>query len=190
MKDPSKYYFNKKIRWANAGKHYDWDNRCYFKDPGSSVPALFKNLASEAAAILTSNSFYPEAMITNYYGVKDTMGGHLDDGEPDQEHPILSFSLGLSCVFLMGGHTKSVEPWPVKLNSGDLVIMSKDARRCYHGVPRILENSFNIAFDQNLEETKEDDDEPGVNNLQNAANFLKEHRINFNFRQVTNHNPY
>jgi alkylated DNA repair protein alkB family protein 1 len=34
------------------------------------------------------------------------MGGHLDDGEPDQEHPILSFSLGLSCIFLIGGESK------------------------------------------------------------------------------------
>jgi len=31
------------------------------------------------------------------------MGGHLDDGEPDQIHPIISFSMGLSCVFLIGG---------------------------------------------------------------------------------------
>lgn len=29
MKDPSKYTFNNKIRWANVGYQYDWNNRHY-----------------------------------------------------------------------------------------------------------------------------------------------------------------
>lgn len=49
-------------------------------------------------------------MIVNYYGKNKTMGGHLDDGEPDQINPIISFSLGLSCVFLIGGKDRSEEP--------------------------------------------------------------------------------
>ena len=56
------------------------------------------------------------------------MGGHLDDGEPDQENPILSFSLGLSCVFLIGGKTKEERPTAIKLDSGDLVVMSAYSR--------------------------------------------------------------
>jgi alkylated DNA repair protein alkB family protein 1 len=31
------------------------------------------------------------------------MTGHLDDAELDQDSPIYSISLGLSCVFLIGG---------------------------------------------------------------------------------------
>ena len=53
------------------------------------------------------------------------MNGHLDDGEPDQEHPIFSFSLGLSCIFLIGGETKDIKPLALRLDSGDLVIMSE-----------------------------------------------------------------
>lgn len=36
--DAERYFFNTKIRWANLGQHYDWDNRCYFKDSSSPMP--------------------------------------------------------------------------------------------------------------------------------------------------------
>jgi alkylated DNA repair protein alkB family protein 1 len=66
------------------------------------------------------------------------MGGHLDDGEPDQDHPILSFSIGLSCIFLIGVESKEIEPLAIKLETGDLVIMSGRSRRCNHGVPKVF----------------------------------------------------
>ena len=48
------------------------------------------------------------------------MTGHLDDAEIDQSSPIYSFSIGLSCIFLIGGKTKETKPVAVRLNSGDL----------------------------------------------------------------------
>ncbi len=44
-----------------------------------------------------------------------------------------------SCIFLLGGRTKAVEPMALRLNSGDVVVMTGEARRCFHGVPKILE---------------------------------------------------
>ena len=70
------------------------------------------------------------------------MTGHLDDAEIDQDSPIFSFSLGLSCVFLIGAPSKEVEPLALKLETGDLLVMSGHSRRCYHGVPRVIENSL------------------------------------------------
>lgn len=49
------------------------------------------------------------------------MTGHLDDAEIDQGSPIYSFSLGLSCVFLMGRQTKDEKPLALRLQSGDLL---------------------------------------------------------------------
>ena len=46
--------------------------------------------------------------------------------------------MGQSCVFLLGGRTRETEPTAMLLRSGDVVIMSGEARRCYHGVPRIV----------------------------------------------------
>lgn len=39
-----KYFFNDKLRWCNLGSHYDWDNRCYFKDSYSTIPEYMKSL--------------------------------------------------------------------------------------------------------------------------------------------------
>lgn len=74
------------------------------------------------------------------------MTGHLDDAELDQESPIYSFSFGLSSVFVIGGPTKDERPVAIKLDSGDLLVMSGHARRCYHGVPRVLVDSFNGVY--------------------------------------------
>ena len=77
------------------------------------------------------------------------MTGHLDDAEYDQVSPIYSFSFGLSCVFLMGAMNKDVKPLAVRLDSGDLLsnffvilVMSKNSRKCYHGVPRVIAGSY------------------------------------------------
>ncbi len=77
------------------------------------------------------------------------MTGHLDDAEIDQISPIYSFSFGLSCIFLMGGRTRDESPTALILHSGDLLskyivilVMAGEARKCYHGVPRILSGTF------------------------------------------------
>ena len=84
ISDPERFFFNTKIRWANLGIHYDWDNRCYFKDSVSPINELMRAQAQFAMDLLEINDSYkPESVIVNYYGKKDYMGGHLDDGEPD-----------------------------------------------------------------------------------------------------------
>ena len=79
-----------------------------------------------------------EAAIVNYYGEKSTLGGHLDNVEPDQEAPIVSVSLGCPAVFLIGGASHDVEPDAILLRGGDVVVMSGSARRCLHGVPLVV----------------------------------------------------
>jgi hypothetical protein len=59
--------------------------------------------------------------------------GHVDDAEEALECPIVSFSLGQSAVFLMGGPTKDEQPTAILLRSGDAVVMSGGARMCFHG---------------------------------------------------------
>lgn len=136
--------------------------------------------------MLKLEQYNPEAVIINYYCDNNYMGGHLDDGEPDQIHPIVSFSLGLSCIFLIGGETKDVEPLAVCLNSGDLCVMSQESRRCFHGVPKVMKNSFKIADTETIAELKKmrEENPEEINDRYNAYVYLTENRINFNFRQV------
>jgi len=52
------------------------------------------------------------------------MGGHLDDAERCQTVPIVSISLGLDAIYLIGGRTKAQEPIPLLLRSGDVILQA------------------------------------------------------------------
>lgn len=122
ISDYSRYYFDRKIRWSNVGYQYDWNNRNYPAEK-TSLPTDLLNLSEKTKDFLKEEvpevyDYKAESTIINYYDAKNFMGGHLDDGEKDQKHPIFSYSFGLSCVFLMGGKTKDVKPWAIKLDSG------------------------------------------------------------------------
>ena len=47
--------------------------------------------------------FAPDAALVNYYRPGDTLGGHVDNAEADMAAPIVTASLGLAAVFLIGG---------------------------------------------------------------------------------------
>lgn len=49
-----------------------------------------------------------------------------------------TFSFGQTAIFLLGGKTIDEKPIAISLNSGDIVVMSKQSRLCYHGVPKII----------------------------------------------------
>lgn len=65
------------------------------------------------------------------------MGLHQDRDEEDFTAPVVSLSLGASCIFrwgpARGGKTQSLE-----LASGDALVLAGAARLAYHGVARIL----------------------------------------------------
>lgn len=90
------------------------------------------------AAHQPAASFRPDAAIVNYYREGDTLNGHCDDAEADLAKPIVTVSLGCDAVFLIGGPTRDQAPTALCLRSGDVVVMGGPARRCYHGLPRIL----------------------------------------------------
>lgn len=50
-------------------------------------------------------------------------------------------SFGQNAIFLLGGQTLDVRPCALMLKSGDVLIMSKESRLCYHAVPRVLARS-------------------------------------------------
>lgn len=110
---------------SNLGYQYDWPHRCY---PSTSVaiPSSIVSLTKRASHLYSilskqSISYYGEAVIVNYYKLKDYMTGHLDDGEEDQQNPIFSFCFGLSCVFLLGARTRQAKPLAINLDAGDLL---------------------------------------------------------------------
>ena len=79
----------------------------------------------------------PEACLINYYGPEAKMGLHQDRDETDFTAPVVSLSLGDSCLFRVGGKKRSDPTQSFRLNSGDALVLGDEARLAFHGVDRI-----------------------------------------------------
>ena len=79
----------------------------------------------------------PEACLINFYGPATKMGLHQDRDEEDFAAPVVSLSLGDSCLFRVGGTKRNDPTRSFDLNSGDALIIGGPARLAFHGVDRI-----------------------------------------------------
>jgi alkylated DNA repair protein (DNA oxidative demethylase) len=80
----------------------------------------------------------PEACLINVYGPDAKMGLHQDRDEQDFDAPVVSLSLGDTCLFRVGGTKRSDPTRSLRLASGDAVVLGGDARLTFHGVDRIM----------------------------------------------------
>ncbi|MDQ0318258.1 alkylated DNA repair protein (DNA oxidative demethylase) [Pararhizobium capsulatum DSM 1112] len=79
----------------------------------------------------------PEACLVNFYTDSARMGLHQDKDEQDLQSPVVSVSLGDTCLFRVGGCERSDPTTSFKLSSGDVVVLGGEGRLAYHGVDRI-----------------------------------------------------
>jgi alkylated DNA repair protein (DNA oxidative demethylase) len=79
----------------------------------------------------------PEACLINVYGPTAKMGLHQDRDENDFAAPVVSLSLGDSCLFRVGGAKRNGPTRSFRLNSGDVLVLGGEARLAFHGVDRI-----------------------------------------------------
>ncbi|MDM9649878.1 alpha-ketoglutarate-dependent dioxygenase AlkB [Rhizobium sp. S163] len=79
----------------------------------------------------------PEACLVNFYSDDAKMGLHQDKDEQDLSAPVVSISLGNTCLFRVGGLERTDKTMSFKLSSGDVVILGGQGRLCFHGVDRI-----------------------------------------------------
>ncbi len=86
----------------------------------------------------------PDACLANLYREGAKMGLHQDRDEQDFTAPVLSVSLGDAAVFRVGGTTRGHPTASLKLNSGDVCLLSGPARLAFHGVDRVLEGSSTV----------------------------------------------
>ncbi|GGZ35807.1 alpha-ketoglutarate-dependent dioxygenase AlkB family protein [Streptomyces poonensis] len=83
---------------------------------------------------------YDIALI-NFYGGDARMGMHRDSDE-QSDAPVVSLSLGDTCVFRFGNTATRARPYTdVELRSGDLFVFGGASRRAYHGVPKVYPGS-------------------------------------------------
>ncbi|MCF6321637.1 MAG: alpha-ketoglutarate-dependent dioxygenase AlkB [Rhizobiaceae bacterium] len=79
----------------------------------------------------------PQACLINFYNQAAKMGLHQDKDEQNFDAPVLSISLGDSCLFRVGATTRGGRTMSFKLHSGDVVILGGESRLAFHGVDRI-----------------------------------------------------
>ncbi|MGV2101947.1 alpha-ketoglutarate-dependent dioxygenase AlkB family protein [Rhizobium sp. 21-4511-3d] len=79
----------------------------------------------------------PQACLINFYSDDAKMGLHQDKDEQDLKAPVVSISLGNSCLFRIGGTARNDRTQSLKLSSGDVIVLGGEGRLCFHGVDRI-----------------------------------------------------
>lgn len=82
-------------------------------------------------------TYEPDTALINFYDDAARMGMH-QDREERSGAPVVSLSIGDTCVFRFGNTQDRGRPYTdVELASGDLFVFGGPSRYAFHGVPRI-----------------------------------------------------
>lgn len=175
-KDPSVHkpltiskFMEKSLRWVTLGGQYDWTNKVYPDEAPPAFPTDVKDLLE---------GIFPEmkaqAAIVNLYSPGDTLSLHRDVSE-ESDNGLVSISLGCDCLFVVGLGRDPSDSIVVHLRSGDALLMSKESRFAWHGVPKILPSSCPTY----LASWPAEDDQ-----YEEWRDWMKNKRINLNVRQM------
>jgi DNA oxidative demethylase len=118
---------------------------------GAAVKPLPIDLArlardAVAAAYGDAGGYAPDAVIANLYAPGAKLGLHCDGEEP-ADAPVVTISLGDTCLFRFAGVERRTAPFTdVWLRSGDLLVFGGATRRIYHGVPKVLPGTAPVGL--------------------------------------------
>jgi alkylated DNA repair protein (DNA oxidative demethylase) len=123
------------VGWVTdrAGYRYDAIDPLSAR-PWPSMPAVFSELASEAASKAGFPGFRPDSCLINRYEPGARLSLHQDRNERAFDQPIVSVSLGLPAIFLFGGMRRADRARRVPLRHGDVAVWGGEARLTFHGV--------------------------------------------------------
>ena len=83
------------------------------------------------------DGYTADAALINFYDGQARMGMHQDKDERS-DAPVVSLSIGDTCVFRFGNTAGRTRPWTdIELASGDLFVFGGPSRFAYHGVPKV-----------------------------------------------------
>lgn len=92
----------------------------------------------EDPLVYPDGGYAPDAALVNYYDEAAAMGMHQDKDEKSSA-PVVSLSIGDSCIFRFGNTLTRGKPYrDVTLASGDLFVFGGPSRFAYHGIPKVL----------------------------------------------------
>lgn len=109
--------------------------------PWPSIPQSLLDLWREVAGYPAA----PEACLVNLYRDGARMGLHVDGDEIAQDAPVVSVSLGDTALFRIGGPKRGDPTRSLRLSSGDVAVLGGAARRCFHGVDRVMTGTSRLV---------------------------------------------
>jgi alkylated DNA repair protein (DNA oxidative demethylase) len=99
-----------------------------------AIPRVLAEFAVRCAVRSGFPLFRPDACHINRYQAGTKLGMHQDRHEIDMSQPIVSVSLGLECIFLLGGSERTDKAKRILLEHGDVVVWGGLSRMRFHGV--------------------------------------------------------
>lgn len=114
--------------------------------PVTAFPEWLGDLGRRAVAAAyedaaAGEAYRPDVALVNFYDDAARMGMHQDKDEKSSA-PVVSLSIGDTCVFRFGNTDTRNRPWTdVELESGDLFVFGGPSRFAYHGVPKVRPGS-------------------------------------------------
>ncbi|MER8042251.1 alpha-ketoglutarate-dependent dioxygenase AlkB [Streptomyces sp. NPDC094032] len=125
-----------------------WEPYRYLDGVGAELPDWLAELGREALveAYGSHGGFAPDTALVNFYADGARMGMH-QDREERSGAPVVSLSLGDTCVFRLGNTEDRGRPYTdVELASGDLFVFGGPSRFAYHGVPKVYAGTADPAL--------------------------------------------
>lgn len=141
------------LRMNCLGWHWDAKTYKYEKmrtdQDGKEAPKIPESLKELGCRALRETRYWPAAqirpfdiIIANFYEESGKLGLHQDNSESkaalDSGYPVVSFSIGASANFLIGGLKRTDPTEEMVLRSGDLLIFGRSKRLAFHGVKSMI----------------------------------------------------
>lgn len=101
--------------------------------PWPAIPSVLLELWN----VVSGCDLPPQACLINFYSDTAKMGLHQDKDEQALNAPVVSISLGNTCLFRVGGVKREDKTQSFRLSSGDVVVLGGEGRLCFHGVDKI-----------------------------------------------------
>ncbi|MBI1260206.1 MAG: alpha-ketoglutarate-dependent dioxygenase AlkB [Rhizobiales bacterium] len=130
------------LGWVSdiSGYRYEAQNP-HSGTPWPAMPDMMRRLWDE----LSDFPAPAECCLVNLYtDPKARMGLHQDRDEAALEAPVLSLSLGDTCVFRVGGFARGDKSSSFRLASGDVLLLGGASRLRFHGVDRVIAGSSQL----------------------------------------------
>lgn len=140
--------------WGKAGWFGEFGKYSYLEKhkngkPFPEIPRFIEQIMMNAALKCFGYDelfkFQIETVLMNWYPPKTgKLGKHQDVTEDDRKYPIVTISLGDSCIFNIGSTDYEDPGIDIELKSGDVFVMGGESRLAYHEVKKVLPGTSSL----------------------------------------------